>query len=618
MRRARRILPALAVVLVAASIVAWSIQLPWELTRFGQSLVAAVIFCSNIYFYITTDYFSDAAEMTPLIHTWSLSLEEQFYLIYPLLLIVLCGFAPHVKRLLIWGLLGISFLTWIAMTGPADSFAFYALPTRGWQLLLGAIVALHLSNNEEPGEARARNGTLSLLGLVLLLSAISLQINDSPSRLDYLLPPTMAAGGTALVLLFNTKSTAAFKILSTSPLVYIGLISYSAYLWHQPIFVFARHVTLETPSALMMICSIVLVILLADISWRFVENPFRKASVVPSNRFILSVGAALAACLVFGLTVHARKGEVGRHPAEIAGVLRSLNPPLRCKGYIFDEKIESKACYLEGSGGAEEAEGIVIWGDSHAYSLAVGIQNSLEKMDMPSVTVLTKSGCQPVPGLAGLVNHDCVEFNERALRSISSGTASTVLLVARWALIFEKIEDGGGGNLILPTIGFLESESEGKNLQIREGVSGIVLSSLQQTIKILQSKGKKVVIMLPWPEIGRNVVRDALYHLRFTSEETLLMRPPVISREIVDARQLKSRQALVDIATSYDLSVLDPISTFCGQSTCQTGQQSDLWYWDDNHLSVSGVERLLHMAAFRRLFADSREDGPVFRGAESM
>ena len=272
-RRARRILPALYFILFICSLFAWFWLLPHELVNFGKSIVAVVIFASNILFWQESDYFAADAELIPLLHTWSLAVEEQFYVIFPLIMILFWAFG---KRILVGiicliALFSLGLTEWGWRYFPEANF--YLIPTRAWELMIGSLVAFYLFYNEQP------RGTIrhpaSIIGIGLILLSIFVLDRTLPFPSLYALAPTI---GTALIILFATSGTLVNKLLSQRLFVGIGLISYSAYLWHQPIFVFARIRGMDEPETGLIFLLSSFAILLAYLSWRFIELPFRDRS----------------------------------------------------------------------------------------------------------------------------------------------------------------------------------------------------------------------------------------------------------------------------------------------------------------------------------------------------
>jgi peptidoglycan/LPS O-acetylase OafA/YrhL len=271
-RRARRILPALFFVMAACLPFAWLWLTPSDLKDFGQSLVAVSTFSSNILFWLESGYFDTAAELKPLLHTWSLAVEEQYYILFPIFLML--TWRLGIKWILI--LLSIVFFIslgiaqWGAYNSPTA--AFFLLPTRGWELLVGVFAAFYLKYNTHL-KSHSLNQALSLLGFCLIVYSIIAFDETTPFPSLYALVPTI---GTGLLILCTVPKTLVHKLLSLKFIIGIGLISYSAYLWHQPLLAFARHRLLGEVSELTLIALCLISLVLAWFSWKFVEAPFRN------------------------------------------------------------------------------------------------------------------------------------------------------------------------------------------------------------------------------------------------------------------------------------------------------------------------------------------------------
>ena len=284
-RRARRILPALFFIMLVCIPFAWLLQLPHELINFAKSLIATTVFSSNILFWLELDYFSADIEFIPLIHTWSLAIEEQFYLLFPLLLSFIWAFSKRNIFIILAIITIISFALseWGWRYYPDANF--YLLYSRVWELMVGALIALYLSQNQ------ATKGIISevasILGLALILFAVFYLDKTYPFPSAFALLPII---GTALIILFTHPKTMVYRLLSLKVLTLIGLISYSAYLLHQPLFVFTRLYLIDEPAPWLMAILSLLTLVLAYLSWRFIETPFRdKHRFTQKQIFVFSL-----------------------------------------------------------------------------------------------------------------------------------------------------------------------------------------------------------------------------------------------------------------------------------------------------------------------------------------
>ncbi|CAN1568607.1 COG1835 Predicted acyltransferases [Burkholderiaceae bacterium] len=301
-RRARRLLPALFVVLLLCVPFAWIQMLPGELTEFSKSLLSVLGFGSNFYFWQDSGYFATSAEFRPLLHTWSLAVEEQFYLVFPAVLLVSLKFARSATTavLLLIGLASFAFSAWASLYKP--TFAFFLLPTRVWEFTLGALAAqIALS----PAYLRLQTyrfccQALSLLALLLIIYSI-FAFKKADVYPGYLaLVPVF---GTSLLLVFSTNQTWVGRALGTKPLVMIGLVSYSAYLWHQPLFAFYRLRELDPLSTAVSWTLICCSFSLGYLTWRFIEPIWRVGKTTPKRSFWWFLGFCACAFVLFFLVV---------------------------------------------------------------------------------------------------------------------------------------------------------------------------------------------------------------------------------------------------------------------------------------------------------------------------
>jgi peptidoglycan/LPS O-acetylase OafA/YrhL len=376
-RRARRILPALFLVMICCIPAAWIYLLPIDMKDFVQSVMAVSLFSSNILFWSESGYFDTASELKPLLHTWSLAVEEQFYVIFPLLLMLLWRSGRKRVLMALGVLLAISLAVaqWAATAQP--SAAFFLLPMRGWELLVGALAAFHLSRRDRPLLPIWVREAGGWLGLGLIGWSILVFDQTTPWPGVFALAPTI---GAVLIILTADGGTRIGQFLGNRLFVGIGLISYSAYLWHQPLFAFARHISIRPPGAEVFVLLCLLVLGLAWLTWRLVEAPFRDKSRFDRKRIFGLAAAVSAGFLVFGVLGHVQNGferrfvrvlngDVGHdafhnyverkfadcQPASIARQALRWDGFLRCK--------QTRA-------GAAD---MVLLGDSHAEHLFIGL-----------------------------------------------------------------------------------------------------------------------------------------------------------------------------------------------------------------------------------------------------
>ncbi|MBY0345779.1 MAG: acyltransferase, partial [Neisseriaceae bacterium] len=412
-RRARRILPMLFLVMLACLPFAWLCFTPSSMKSFAQSFVAVSVFSSNILFWREDGYFAAAAELKPLLHTWSLAVEEQYYLLFPLFLALFWRFG---KRWVV-GLLGLflvmslALAQWAAYAQPAA--AFYLLPTRGWALLLGSLAAFYLSNTERKQWDPRVNEVGAALGLAFIFASIFLYSKTTPYPSFYTLLPTL---GTVLVIVFATSHTRAAQWIGNKVFVGLGLISYSAYLWHQPLFAFARLMGAAASDKILFLALTCATLMLAFISWKWIEKPFRNPALV--SRKLIGILSLVGSLFFIGLGFYGHKnnGDVGQISLEQKHFLTYFENDLPVWQYFTKTGISEKyrddcnffdiASYRAGRQTNRPVENIAnscfmktnpnsktvfIWGDSHAQMLNYGLKKTLPtSFDLLQVA---SSGC---------------------------------------------------------------------------------------------------------------------------------------------------------------------------------------------------------------------------------
>jgi peptidoglycan/LPS O-acetylase OafA/YrhL len=421
-------------------------MLPSQLKDFAQSIVAVVFFGSNILFWRESGYFAAAADLKPLLHTWSLAVEEQYYLLFPLFLILLWRFG---RNRVFWSVLAIavvSFLLaeWGWRNKPVANF--YLAPTRAWELLAGSICAFLIV-----GRGRRANNLLSAAGLALIVYAIFGFDDTTPFPSVYTMVPVM---GTALIIIFGDARTWVARMLATPPFVGIGLISYSAYLWHQPLFAFARIRSLTEPNQALMMALAVASLALAWATWRWVEQPFRRpgtANILPTRAGVFAVSSAVAAVFVaVGLAGHLGKGFEWRTRGGISlaaleqRVIVNNGLHTDCEGQFNN----SQNCTTSLS------PNVLLWGDSYAMHLAQGIVASDGDVAMKQHTI---SACSPIVGVGQFSGkrtmewaERCIGFNNSVLKWLREANSIDLVILSS---PFEGVLDGKllleGGNVVV-------------------------------------------------------------------------------------------------------------------------------------------------------------------------
>jgi len=265
-KRIRRIFPALFFVLFCCIPFAITWMFPDQLKLFSQGIISVVFFVSNFFFWLKSGYFEPSAEENPLLHTWSLAVEEQFYVLFPLLLLMLWKKPKAILYLTLTVLIASSLLFSQKISTTFPNANFYLLPSRTWELLTGTCCALILRKRTLSSQI------LALVGFIFVVYSLLNFSKEMHLPNAWSLVPVV---GTAMIILFAGEKTITARILSVKIITFLGLISYSAYLWHQPIFAFARIRSLEEPNMILMLALCFLTLLLASLTWKYIEQPFR-------------------------------------------------------------------------------------------------------------------------------------------------------------------------------------------------------------------------------------------------------------------------------------------------------------------------------------------------------
>ena len=303
-RRARRILPALSIVLIFTTFAAY-IFMPADLLRsYSESLVSVSTFSSNVFFYLTSGYFSTSADEKPLLHTWSLAVEEQYYIFFPVMVALLWSLGKKwlVSIIALMAMASLLLAQFLSATDAVDA-NFYLIFSRAWELLFGsaiAFISLHKLN-----AAQWQKELTSIAGIIMIVYSIVFFDDHTPFPSFYTLIPVI---GTCMIIIFTDSTTYVGRFLSIKILVFIGLISYSLYLWHQPLFAFLRLKTIGPPSEYMIIAAIICTFVLTFFSWKYVERPFRNKTAFNRASIFQFSATSIALFLSIGLAGHFYKG----------------------------------------------------------------------------------------------------------------------------------------------------------------------------------------------------------------------------------------------------------------------------------------------------------------------
>ena len=542
-RRARRILPALFFVMLFCIPFAWFWLLPIDMKDFSKSLIAVSVFMSNIFFWLETGYFVTAAELKPLLHTWSLAVEEQFYILFTLFLML---FWKLGKRLILVTL-GIAFFASLALAewaSYAKPFAaFYLLPTRGWELLIGAFAAFYLSQTNSKRFGRVVSEIGGWLGIALIFYAVFSFSKTTPFPGLYALIPTL---GVLLIILFATQQTTVGRFIGNKVFVGVGLISYSAYLWHQPLFALARHRSSSEPSQIVFLVLSLFAIILAYFSWKFIEVPFRKSDVI-TRKHVFSLTFFFILFFVFiGYFGTVRNGFESRFNRVLFGDIGHIEfhkytdkKYFDCEPKSIAENALSWHSFLRCKQSKQGTPEIILLGDSHAEHLFLGLAEYIPNKNIAYYIL----GEKPY-----------VEVKD-------------------FKHIFDEILYNNKPQHIILTMHFIDRvDTQGSGLY--DGFS--------RTIESLIKVGKSVTLVGNVPRFNQDP------SLCVYSVSWKLNTSCFLSLKDVERQQLIYDNILKRLGEEYGLTYLPIYKDLCADDVCGMSNGKSILYRDNNHLNIIG------------------------------
>jgi peptidoglycan/LPS O-acetylase OafA/YrhL len=588
-RRIKRIFPALILLLVSLLMIGWWTLLPEEYSFLAKHAAGASVFISNWQFWREVGYWDVAAELKPLLNLWSLGVEEQFYLLFPLLVIASIRRRRGAFAVLAVAMV-VSFAASLARVSDHASWAYYHLFSRLWELLVGALFAYaelsrlhtHLTKDSAAGTAppavSGRQHITSITGLALLIISFALIDKSLPFPAPWALLPT---AGALLVIAAGPMALPNRRVLANPALVYVGLISYPLYLWHWPLLSLARIYDQSDPTLAIKLGLLVATFAISAACYHFLERPVRfgrwsKERWVPFTLILLLALTGAAA-----LAIHRTGGVYSRFP-------------------VFDNVYQHPAAarvYVPPGFTAERKVALI--GDSHAQMYDEALRSYYFQRGRQLVTTF-RAGCRPFWNLdqhsPGYPPQGCpTQVNAALERIVADPAIETVIIVAQ----FQRLRD-----LIHPEAARLPeplrsrpSSDEARNLALLE-------LAMRQTLDMLFAAGKQVIVFTNTPELDFPPTKCQQRPLRLHQPA---MEPCEMPRAEIDRLAAGHRQLLARVQADYPaMATFDPQAILCGESACRARVEGRLVYANIDHLNEFGAEVVIR--GFAAQFADRAAD----------
>jgi peptidoglycan/LPS O-acetylase OafA/YrhL len=556
-RRMRRIFPAMFVVLAFVLAAGYWVLLPTDYLATTRAALGTVLFSANLVFWrdLMEGYFAADAKLNPLLHMWSLGVEEQFYLLFPALLLIFSRSAIRV----VWVLMGVTVLSLACAEVQLEKHSvavFFLLPFRAWELAIGALLAY--SNLPLPSR-RWNRELISLAAFIAMLAPAFLFNSETSFPAIAAIPPVL---GAATLIYVGNGSTLIAQMLSWPPIVYVGLISYSLYLWHWPLIVLARFCLGMAPIRPYIFPIAACSLLLASASYHFVEKPFRRGRLLRDRGRLFRVGAgSVATIAAVCLACITTKGVESRFGAQVVALDRVRTEPVPFKG--CESKIANTAVQLCVIGSASAKPDVVLWGDSHLLAWLPALDIALRQSGRAAFAAPNAS-CPPLLGIANPADSECFAQNRRVFDLIRKNSQVRVVVLAGfWSKYFAE------SNIRLRAI----------NGEV--GNASIAPPALRQTMRELLSIKKRVLLLGPVPTYQKDVPLSLAQHGIFGAKS--------IPRVSLDDVHKKNQAFYITVASIHSpgAEFVDVAQWLC-KPACEIHRNGISMYRDTNHLSNKG------------------------------
>ena len=534
----------------------------------GRALALGVAFAGNYAAWQLGDYFLSGETQNSLVHLWSLGVEEQFYLAFPLVLLVLRRLSARQLTLFLAAATLASLLLCLWMQPRDRTLAFYFVQFRAWELLCGALLA---TGWLLPPRRRVTRELLAVTGLGLLLWVLT---DRTPNWLPWLhsLLPCIAA----MLLIHSARDTTTVtsRLLSLKPLVFVGLISYSLYLWHLPALVLSEYYFIEPLSVAQRIGVLLLVVLAATLSWRFVERPVRRRQVLATPPALLATaGGSMLALIAAGVVFWKSDGLPQRFSDEVRAFAvnaRRFDPMgVDCMRQPVEDIARGDLCELHA--GPVGAPVGVVWGDSHALALYPAFRTLATRHGLQMYAGISSS-CRPLFGIVGVrdtpeFTRRCERFNEDMLSALDRRRPRLVILSAFWMSDLRDFRVPGA-----PLAESLEARFD---------------AALSATLARIEAPGRAICVVRGVPHL-EYPVPYALASARLRGRDPQSFRLPAA---VARAQYAAMEPALLRLQAAGRLRAVDPKDALCDGAYCRlVSDDARVLYGDGNHLSMDGAD----------------------------
>lgn len=580
-RRIRRIYPAVFALIgfaLAASAFLYDAE---DFAYIGRSAAANTVFLSNIIFWWESGYFEDPSTLKPLLHTWSLSVEEQFYIFFPLVMMLVARFFKSKFEPVVLLLMLASFAAGVYATFEYASSAFYFMPLRAWELFVGSMLALSAPR------VRAGNGVrslLSLAGLCAILAAVFIFTENTAFPGWVAALPVL---GSALVIFAGMEgNTFVKKILGWQPLVFIGKISYSLYLWHWTLLVMGKYYLIRDMETTDLLVWLLATFAISILSWRYIETPFRTPARPARAQIFTFAAIVMSVTFALSLSIYYSRGFPQRFPMAATGD-EDAAERIRWGGCITEHRKEPPSevslCTIGADEGTPE---FLLWGDSHSKAVAPAVNKSAAASNVTGY-ISAMPGCPP---LLGIDRQDqflgsCSTYNDMLIEYLEQHPElKTVILMGRWSISADgrrfKHEEGATKRQI-----DVWNNEFGANPELFE-------LGLNRTVEKLLDMNRRVVIVTGIPEVGYDVPSAYAIASRTGRDVNAIIAPTL--QEYLD-RNLDASKTIFDIAGNYPVLIVDPSQALCDGERCAVVVNERPLYRDDDHLSVFGARYISYL-----------------------